>query len=403
MLSRQSLLRVMIGCLALTALMGIAGVFVGGWDLLGRLMGTAVLGAAASLLMLRAGAWMEHPATRRAGLLSMAVTLGIFVSLFAAIWTSWSSFPLPAPSSETLIFTAIFIGLTGAPAVRFVAALEKPALWLASRVGLVIDAVVFIMLMAALWLPLSSSGGFRLMFSDAGSRLAASAGTLAGHGLVVVLCLVDWTRGDRRWWRWIGVAALAVGCVGLVVGIWLNRGGDPTPLFVIASVGVAVAHANLMLLVPLRAGQNWLRAGTIVAAALTIVLADALALMKIDQDVMLARVTAAVGIVAVCGTLAMLVLARINRGHAAPPQEAGNVVAPGELVFPCPVCNKPHTARHGASSCAGCGLMFNVFIQVPRCAACGYVLLHNPGKACPECGSAGGPAPIATPAAPPML
>jgi hypothetical protein len=152
----------------------------------------------------------------------------------------------------------------------------------------------------------------------------------------------------------------------------------------------------------LKRGQTLLRLGTVAA----VVVASALVDMIFYQpsylrgpNELLGRATAATSIAAACGTLAILVLARLNRKSVTPAVPAG-VKA---LAIVCPWCTQKQTAPLGASVCAVCGLKFQIAVEEPRCANCDYLLFMLKTDRCPECGltmnapAEGTPAPSETP------
>jgi hypothetical protein len=126
------------------------------------------------------------------------------------------------------------------------------------------------------------------------------------------------------------------------------------------------------------------RWSAIVPGILTAALLDALVWSE-QHDVhplMLENFAAASGIIAGCASLALLVLARINRN-------LDRVVMLSEirqLTIICPGCRKKQTLGVGESRCPGCRLKFNISIEEPRCPKCGYLLFMLQSDRCPECG-----------------
>lgn len=97
----------------------------------------------------------------------------------------------------------------------------------------------------------------------------------------------------------------------------------------------------------------------------------------------LVRLGAAGGILAACGSLAMAVLARLNRGVYV--EESVTSLSDVELV--CPRCRTKQKLPLGDSACAKCGLRINIRVEEPRCATCGYLLIGAVSDRCPECGT----------------
>jgi hypothetical protein len=200
--------------------------------------------------------------------------------------------------------------------------------------------------------------------------------------------------GDRQWWRWIGVASTVIAAMMFCYGIWAHLGGDPKLPVTFIFVGLVLAHQNLMFLVPLKGKQTVIRNLTVAFSAVTFAIADMLIWTDSDGDSLLTRFAVATGILAICGTLTMLVLAKLNRvplieATAAKGSEQADAEAalPKQIAFTCPICAKPHTSNVGDSACDGCGLLFTIKLTTPRCNACGYSLLHIKAEKCPECGA----------------
>jgi hypothetical protein len=162
--------------------------------------------------------------------------------------------------------------------------------------------------------------------------------------------------------------------------IWASKNEWETwSLF--AAAGIYVAYANLIMRVPLKRGQGWLRVGTLLAGAATAVLGE-LIIFGIDDDIM-ARGAAAAAILTSCGTLALAVLARLNRriDFEPLPREMRYIT-----VF-CPRCRKKQSLELGGAECTSCGLRIEVRAEEPRCAQCGYLLYKLTSDTCPECGT----------------
>ena len=260
--------------------------------------------------------------------------------------------------AEILVHSALCgVDRLGGSSIRHRAGEAGDALGRAGRA--LDDAAVLATLLLAVWVTPE------LFATGMGRRLVGTAGVLAAHGLVTVACLAGWTRDDKAWWRWIAVAALAVGAGGLIVGIWQDMGGDPTLLLVIWPVGGLVAHANLILLVLLRDRRYWLRLATVSAAGVTIAIVDALALAKVTGDTLLTRAAVATGILAICWH------AGDYRAGPAQPRRprrrrtGADATTPSVVAVTCPVCHKELMVRVGDSSCDGCGLRFKLQIELP--------------------------------------
>ena len=150
----------------------------------------------------------------------------------------------------------------------------------------------------------------------------------------------------------------------------------------LVSVGAVLGLANLVLLVPLVGQQELVRWGTMAAATIC---AGAINLLVLDDFGPWGRVAAGSGIVAGCGSLALLVLARINRRVEFRPDEGAVLTA--DIAVVCPRCSKSQRIPLGGASCGACGLRIEITIEEPRCPTCGYLVYMLQSPICPECGT----------------
>jgi hypothetical protein len=226
-----------------------------------------------------------------------------------------------------------------------------------------------------------------------------TGGSFSIYGGLCVLCLIGLASPDPRKWRWLGIlTAIFAGAMWLL-DAWLGLGSDPgfVTFATLTSIASVVAFTNLCLYCPLKPGQGWVRVGAILAAIVTAAALDAsfvdIRLLRAGYaDAFLFRIASAGGILGGCSSLALVVLARINRGVDYEPL-AAEVLAV-DLV--CPRCQKKQAIRLGDSVCAGCALRISIRIEEPRCPKCGYLLFQLTSSRCPECGT---PLPDRTPSA----
>ena len=141
---------------------------------------------------------------------------------------------------------------------------------------------------------------------------------------------------------------------------WRDHFAYGKSITLLTSIGIMVAHTSLTLLIPLSSGQRWIRAGTSVAVAVTV----AVTAVSLNQDSydMRWRVALAgsAGVVASCGTLAQLVLARLNRRDHE--HGAGREMMTEATLF-CPACGKKQTVALGGAECSRCGLFVHVTVE----------------------------------------
>jgi len=378
---RRLFLRIMLWSLAFAAGAGVLAVLVGrGW-LIARVIWTGVVMSVASGLMVPVSGWVDREKTRPAGLVGMAGVLVEFMLALALIWDA-PRLLIGARYEESLIFTLITFALALPIAVAFLRLRSSPRAALAWLPGTLLTITAFGIAMIGAW------GQQPRHIS---SNCWATSAALAATGALAVLCLISLPPGRWRDWRWLGILGSAVACALWIGEIWIGSGSDLGKIAFCLSLSVAavLAHANLMLLCPLKAGQTWLRTGTVIALALTaawldsIVINDEILGGATDSE-FLARGAGATGIVAACGTLALLVLARLNRSV----DYEDSSELPVAMTVVCPRCRRRQTIPIGAATCAACNLRIHTRIEEPRCPNCDYLLYGLTSDRCPECGEA---------------
>jgi len=371
---RKLLLRVVFISLAAAALFGAAGVLLASRDVTWRVTGTCVATAVAALLML----WVTHQLEKDPAALSGPLAAGLVAIEYVLVLAEiWDLIPSTIFHDDQLALTMFFIAVDGVPAIVLVHLMKRPWARVMARVGIPLCAVNFVLFMAAVveehqW-PRSTH------FYQLGTSMAVFAAlavmALAGSGT------------DRRYWRWVGVFASAVAMAMAFYAILNDIHGGSVLFTAVVCIAAVVAHANLMMLCPLKPNQRWLGWGTIGFGALTGVFVIGLRVTHAywtDNEVLL-RLSGACAILAGCGTLAMLVLARLNRKVTAPTAAVSELK---QIALACPLCGKKQTLAAGQDQCSDCGLIIAVSLQEPRCRVCGYSLLMLKSDRCPECGAA---------------
>lgn len=369
---RKLLLRLLLASLAFSAVAGVLAVLTGGREIVLRVVGTGVVAAIASGLMFALSLLIDKDRSRPAGLLGMVAVVSSFLIGLILIWNDGSD------SMLWLITLLLVLGATP-PLMFFTRAISAERGKWAGIVGLSGSGIAVVLFLGAIWGDAAGGSHWTVSEELAASAWAASAfgalaaGSLAGVGV------------DRRWWRWIGVAASAAGCTMAFIGIWKNLHDGGLAFAAITGIAVIIAHANLVLLSPLTPGQLWVRWGTIAAVILTSLLVDLIALKGdgASENDLVSRAAAATAIAAGCGTLALLVLARLNRKIATRSVPAGVK----ELTLICPWCQRKQALPLGASSCSGCKLKFQITVEEPHCPNCDYLLYMLTSDRCPECGT----------------
>jgi hypothetical protein len=372
---RKFLLRLMLVSLAFSALAGASAVLMAGQDVVWRVVGTGMIAAVGSGLMLVLSLLMDKERSRAAGLLGMVTVVAAFLIGLLLIWDLKFIFH----GDWAIALTLLLILGAAPPAMLFLRIMYADGGKWAGIVGLTGCAIGFALLLGAIWYG-DISGRYGSIAEDLASSAwvvslfgALAAGSLAGLGVNV------------RWWRWIGVVASAAAAIMALVGIWEHLQNGGAAFAAVTGVAVIVAHANLAYLCKLTAGQQWIRWGTVAAVIVTSLLLD----VVVFQDYQgggsdyVARSAGAAAIAAGCGTLALLILARLNRKISTRTLPTGVK----ELTLVCPWCQRKQALPLGSSSCGGCGLKFRIAIEEPRCPNCDYLLYMLNSDRCPECGT----------------
>lgn len=371
---RKRLLKIMLWCLGLSAAAGALAVLFTDRSIIWRVTGTGLSAGAAAGLLIPFSLMIDRSKARMAGLLGMGAVIAEFVMGLALMWAGDQL----GSAEEEVGFTMVFFAAAAIPAVVFLVIARTTSGAVAGRVGTLLSAVVFVLLMIAVWFPHQARW-------DIDSRFGQSAGALGLFGAIGTFCLVGVGTGDRRHWRWLGITAALAALAMAMVHIWAHTGSGRMAFNLAVSLAAAVAYANLLIRIPLPDHQAWVRTATIGAGLATaLCLGGAEVLDTLGPDTYgIERVAGAAGIIASCGVLALLVLARMNR-------RVEFEARPAELVsitLFCPRCRRKHTVPIGDSSCPSCRLRIRIHVEDPRCRKCDYLLTGLTSDRCPECGT----------------
>jgi ribosomal protein L37E len=343
---RRVLLRIVFGSLALAAGFGAAGVIFAGNDTLWRIVWTCAATAVGALLVFGSSTLLEREETWTPGVLSILLFVGEYLLNLGLIWEVFGQ------AQDQAGLTVLYLALTGFPALVFVGIQRRPESVVAARVGLAACAVSFVLLMIGTW---GRGWGTR----DFGhNHWFDVSGSLAPFAFLAVLSLIG-TGLDRRHWRWPGVAAAAVAFSMATYGILLHIRETSTLFVCIVSVAVVVAHANAMVRVPLGPNQRWLLWATIASGIIAAGFVDVGRITRPWQQDMLGRLAGAAAIMAGCGTLALLVLARANRNVGLPEFSQADV---HQVTLVCPRCRRKQSIAVESGRCAVCGLGIEVHL-----------------------------------------
>jgi len=368
---RKVILKILLGSLAVAAVAGILGVFVAR-DVIWRVVGTGFLTAVAALLMLPLSHMIDRHTMRAAGLLGMSAVVVEFTLILMLIWELAGVFGSSWRVEQALWSTAGIVAGSTVAAMGCLLALHRSDIRIAGMVGLAMTAVFVVVSMIAT--------GTWLAAAAVDHEWWATAATVPVVGLLSMAALVGVGGGDRRHWRWAGVAAAVATGIIMLVDFWANK-SDEKILSLFLAAGIYVAWANLIVRVPLKPGQRWLLYGTLGSGAVSILLTE-LIVFDVHHEIVL-RGAGATGIVAACGTMALALLARLNRrvDFRSTSDEWASV------VLSCPRCRRKQTIGLGGATCKACGLRIDVRVEEPSCANCGYLLYKLTSDVCPECGT----------------
>lgn len=375
---RRLLLKTMLWALGFGAAAGVVAILMGGDDVVVRVMATAFITAAAALLMIPFSFLIDRRRTQTAGLFVMAAIVAEYIVWVLFTWLVDTRAPYDL--DERLGITGLWLLLAILPLGISLRLITNPRGRIAGWCATIVCGVAFICLMVGAWWPGS-------WWSHAehwwGSALAVFT-----FGVLAAACIVRPGEGMIYVWRWLGPPTAAAGLVMALVGIWQNR-IDAIAFTVVTGAAVAMAHANLMLLVPMRPGQRWLRVATIGAVIVTVLLIDLLVtLVEFRWGLganreLVERSAGAAGILACCGSLGMLVLARLNRRVEFEPLKD----MPMAITVICPRCRRKTKVALGEGHCDACRLRIEINVEEPRCPECGYLLYKLASDVCPECGT----------------
>lgn len=367
---RKTILRVILWSLGVSAVVGAAAILTGSNRTIDRTLVTGFTTAGAAILLYFLSPMIDRKPMRPAGLFGMSVIVGEYLAILALTWlihhTAWD---------DEVLESIIAVGFVGMGAFVFLLMQARDTMRVAARFGCVVAGVVLCVFLAAIWWP----SGWPHRYD-----LWESPWPIILYSLLIVAALIGF--GDRKHWRWLGIVCAAAAIVIVEYDMWYNPATTQLGRNVFTlttAVACVVAHANLVLRAAVRDNQRWLTWGTIGAGIATgSLLCVAVFIADHDLDESTARLAGAAGVLAACGSLALVVLARFNRGINAEPGSAAFT----DINLTCPRCQRKQTLPLGGGRCGACDLRITIEVEEPRCGKCGYLLYQLTSNACPECG-----------------
>jgi len=377
---RRTILWIMLGALAVSALLAVLGVMTSRFDQEFRMIGTGISAAVASGLLLAACKLLESEKSRHTSLVLMAIIVFEFLLALLGFWNpSTGQF---SQMDEEFVLTAACFPLAALPAALFFHIRQFPGGKIAGWIGMGMSGVAFVAFMRANWasyLPVRQTNIDEYWGSGWACWLFAFVGaaTTAGFG------------ADRRHWRWIGFAAALLAFFMGLHGIWHEPETSSNFFIISGTLALLIGHINVLWLCKLKRSQEWLRFATAIVACIAAICFDEGTIEQRGAFDFIWRCGMAAGICAGCGTVAIAILTAFNRRVANSASNSGTDLI--ELPLVCPCCHRKQTISLrdgiGESACGGCGMIYSIRVCAPRCASCGYLLLMFHGNRCPECGT----------------
>jgi hypothetical protein len=378
--TRRHLLYAMLAALALAGIAGALALLTASGNEVWRIAGTSFVVAIAAGIMMPMSVWADKPATRAAGLFGMCIAI---VELLLAAVLIWGSM-LPSSFRDFVAWSTGIVGPCGLLSARFLKELAHP-----SRRWMAIVGAAGAALAATSWLIASWLDSFNSSWTVS-EPFFYSGWAILFAGILAALALVGITKSDGQWWRWFGVAGAIIGAAVAVYGAIERKGGNPGWIAGPYSLAAVIAHAIVVLRIPLTPGQRWVRWVAMIAALCTgittthCVATEARLNQMMDDFDWSWRLSSAFALVCASASMALLVLGRLNRK---PVVELSKAEVYGHVSLDCPRCEKKLRIPMGGALCDSCRLYINVTVKTAKCAKCNYDLTNLTTEFCPECGT----------------
>jgi hypothetical protein len=409
MSSRRIILVFLLVALGLSAVTAIFAITAGSDQIVFQIIMAAIVTALAAGLLLPLTLLTDRPTLRLTGFLAMGVVVLSWLSALFLIYLEGPGISSRWRWEDALAFSFIFTLITGIPAVGFSllqryrwARFAVPAFLAAAGLAWLFTQVAAT---AIILLPNPLVIGGRSVRPD--EHLLLTACAVYGLGFAVAALLVNFRCGDRRHFRFVGIAVAALALVLFLFAIWLPlfQGGRYRQsdniarfAFFFSILAGVLAFINLFLMARLRDSQHWLQMLTIGLTVLAGALATPLSFSRFYGPTFetLARASIAVTVAVGSAGIALIVLSMLNRKP--PATLAPGALTATDITLFCPRCQTKQTLPLGDAACKTCELLLSIKAVEPRCPACGYLLYQLTSNKCPECG-----APVREANAPPPM
>ena len=340
-------LKAMLGLLAIAALIGVVMVLTGSYTMLGRIAGTVIATSIAAGFLWGMSAIADRKSTYEAGLLGMAATLTVYFLGVPIIWGL-------GVREEEVLYSSFVIGFCTPLAMFFLAVKNVDQVWVAARLGLVLEMGAIAALLTGAW----HSGNWQETEAWWMTGLWSTALAFLCFG-----CLCGLTRLVVDW-RWLGVAASLITWAIVMVSTWSYSEPHQQLLTLAVSISLVFAHASLVALAPLKPFQVWLRWLTIATAISACIFVNLEVFLQPGSGLsFFGRAAGASLIVGACGSLALVVLASLNRMSVKPAPAAPASSTYGQVTLICPRCDESISADAGAIECTKCRLRMTLTIE----------------------------------------
>lgn len=310
---------------------------------------------------------------KRVFLQTLAISL-ITCALVAVAALLWGTF---TRTTGKVLATLAALALHSGVAMFCAGMLERRRWPRWSEIGLIAFAVSFAVLVTTIWWP--------GMYDELTFKATGTTVSLLVFYLLAIPAADLRERGVHRPLSTWAQLACCAAFVMVFICIWGPRSESEVfgkATLVVCIVALSLAHTLLLIRVPGHDKVRHILLATFIAVWLLAVMGSLTIVYDVDAEFWY-RGLGAVGVLDACGSLALLITAKIARVEKTEELE----VATKRIELRCPRCTTQQTVDIGAAQCNSCGLKFRIDVDEPRCATCDYLLWQLPERRCPECGT----------------